>query len=70
MAPESDVLLSGVSSRHVWAFIPLDSQQQIVQLLAHLAMHLIATQPLCQRVDLSAKEHVHAHSASSHQDPT
>jgi len=69
MAPESDVLLSGVSPRHVWAFIPLDCQQQIVQLLAHLAMHLIATQPLCQRVDLSAKEQVHAHSASSDQDP-
>ena len=69
MAPESDVLAAGVSPRHVWACIPLECQQQIVQLLAHLAVHLIATQPLCQRADLRAKERGDAHSSSSHQDP-
>jgi hypothetical protein len=69
MAPESDVLPSGVSPRQVWAFMPLECQQRIVQLLAHLAVHLIATQPLCQRVDLSVKERGDAHSSSSHQDP-
>lgn len=69
MAPESDVLPSGVSPRQVWALIPLECQQHIVQLLAHLAMHLIATQPLCQRADQSAKECDDAHSSSSQQDP-
>lgn len=69
MALESDVLPSGVSPRHVWAFIPLECQKQIVQLLAHLAMHLIATQPLCQRADHSAKERGDAHASSSQQDP-
>ena len=69
MAPESDALLSGVSPRQVWAFIPLECQQQIVQLLAHLAIHLIATQPLCQRVDQSVKERGDAHSSSTQQDP-
>jgi hypothetical protein len=69
MAPESDVLPSGVSPRQVWAFIPLECQQQIVQLLARLAVHVIATQPLCQRVDPRAKERSHAHSSNSKQDP-
>jgi hypothetical protein len=69
MAPESDVLPSGVSPRQIWAFIPLECQQQIVQLLAHLAVHLIATQPLCQRADQSAKERGDAHSSSPNQDP-
>jgi hypothetical protein len=69
MAPESDSFPSSVSPRHIWAFIPPHSQQQIVQLLARLAMHLIAAEPPCQRMDLNAKEHVHAHSSSSHQDP-
>jgi hypothetical protein len=69
MAPESDVLPSGVSPRQVWALIPFECQQQIVQLLAHLAVHIITAQPLCQRVDVSAKEQGDAHSSSSHQDP-
>jgi hypothetical protein len=69
MAPESEVLRPGVSPRQVWAFIPLECQQQIVQLLARLAVHLIATQPLCQQVDLSAKERADADSSSTNQDP-
>jgi len=69
MAPESDVLPLGVSPRQVWAFFPLECQQQIVQLLAHLAVHLIATQPLCQQADVSAKERGDVHSSSSQQDP-
>src|SRR5437762_3095744 len=69
MAPESDAVPSGVSPRQVWAFIPLESQQQIVQLLAHLAVHLIATQSLCQRVDVSVKERGDVHSSSTNEDP-
>ena len=69
MAPESDVLPSGVSPRQVWALIPLECQQQIVHLLAQLAVQVIAAQPLYQRADVCAKEQVHAHSASSDQDP-
>jgi len=69
MAPESDAVPSGVSPRQVWAFIPLECQQQIVQLLAHLAVHLIATQSLCQRVDVSVKERGDVHSSSTNEDP-
>jgi hypothetical protein len=69
MAPESDALPSGVSPTQVWALIPLEEQQHVVQLLAHLAMHLIAAQPLCQRADLSAKERDDVHPSSTNQDP-
>ena len=69
MLSESDALPLGVSPRQVWAFIPLECQQQIVQLLARLAVHLIATEPLCQRADVSAKERGDVHSSSINQDP-
>jgi hypothetical protein len=69
MASEADVLAAGVSPRHVWALIPLECQQQIVQLLAHLAVQIIAAQPLYQRADVRAKEQLHVPPSSNNQDP-
>jgi hypothetical protein len=69
MAPESDLLPPPITPTHVWALIPLEYQQHVVQLLAHLAVHLIAAQPLCQRADLSAKERNDVHPSSPNQDP-
>ena len=69
MAPESDVLPPSIAPTQVWALIPLEYQQHVVQLLAHLAIHLIAAQPLPQRVDQSAKERGDVHTSSTHQNP-
>ena len=69
MAPEADVRAAGVSPRHVWALLPLECQQQIVDLLAQLAVHVIAAQPRYQRADVRAKEQLHAHPSRSNQDP-
>jgi hypothetical protein len=69
MAPESEVLPSGVSPRQVWAFIPLEEQQQIVQLLAHLAVHVVTAQTSCQWSAVVAKERGNVHPSNSKQDP-
>ena len=70
MTSRSDALPAHIAPTQVWALIPIECQQQIVQLLARLAMHVIATHPPCQRLDVIVKERVDAHPSSSRQGST
>ena len=69
MVPEPQLVTQPILPTQVWALMPLERQQHVLRLLAHLAVHLITAQAPCRRSAIVAKERSNDHPFNSHQDP-
>jgi hypothetical protein len=69
MLSEPTMVTQPITPTQVWALIPLERQQHVVRLLAHLAVHIVTAQTSCQRSDVVVKERDNAHPSNSKQDP-
>lgn len=67
LTPAPDV--SHIAPAQVWARTTAEQQQQIVRLLAHLAVHVIGTQSLWRTSPGNQKEATDVRSSKSSENP-